>query len=146
MNTTVSVKEELEDDIIAIEIPSAVKSISEGDNSIDKDSEHKILTALSAVETSVEAPVNTSSPAVTTIAVAESPQILQPVTLTSEDGGTVTIATPGVSGTPVVSGAQFVAPLTANYQLLLQQQYINFLHLQQTMLQVCIPYSDSLKT
>jgi hypothetical protein len=136
----VPVKEEDEDDdIITIELsPSAVKSIPVGDNSEDMKSENgeqKTLTPLSAAETSVEAPIITSSPAVTTISVGEAPQILQPVTLTSDDGSTVTLATPLVTGTPV-TGAQFVAPLTANYQLLLQQQYINFLHLQQTMLQV----------
>lgn len=131
----VSVKEEQED-LITIEIPSAVKSIAVGDNSEDKDTENKILTALSAAETSVEAPVNTSSPAITTITVAESPQVLQPITLSADVGGSVTIATPLVSGAPVVTGAQFVAPLTANYQLLLQQQYISFLQLQQSMLQV----------
>ncbi|XP_045163092.2 uncharacterized protein LOC123527588 [Mercenaria mercenaria] len=132
---SVSVKEEQED-IITIELPSAVKSIPVGDNCEDKESdgEAKTLTPLSAAESSVEAPVNTSSPAVTTIAVGEAPQILQPVTLTSDDGGTVTIATPLVTGT-AVSGTQFVAPMTANYQLLLQQQYINFLHLQQSMIQ-----------
>lgn len=131
----VSVKEEQED-LITIEIPSAVKSIAVGDNSEDKDTENKILTALSAAETSVEAPVNTSSPAITTITVAESPQVLQPITLSADVGGSVTIGTPLVSGAPVVTGAQFVAPLTANYQLLLQQQYISFLQLQQSMLQV----------
>lgn len=60
-----------------------------------------------------------------------------PLALANVEGQSISIAA------PVVSGAQMVPTLTtAGYQLLLQQQYLNFLQLQQSMIQMSANVSD----
>ena len=123
MATEIMIKQEakdLEDDAVKAysEMDSAVDSIAGSGNTSENDGD-KVSKKQSAID-------GESSEASTQ----------QTLTVTGPDGNAITIATPLIAGTQVVTAAGSAMMLPANYQLLLQQQYLNLLHFQQSMLQV----------
>lgn len=140
------------EDSVATDLPSLETSsekISNGDEvvaeAVTKETKAEDGEGISESVTVVDSEASVSVPSsnLNTITISGA---TVPMALASVEGQSISLAT------PVVSGQQVVNPLTAGYQLLLQQQYLNFLQLQQSMIQMsnnvsinCLTFTLSLQ-
>lgn len=123
------------EDSVATDLPSLETSseeISNGDEvseAVTKETKVEDDEGISESVTVVDSETSVSVPSTNLNTITISGATV-PMALASVEGQSISLAT------PVVSGQQVVNPLTAGYQLLLQQQYLNFLQLQQSMIQM----------